>query len=88
MDIHELVPIYNHNEKGDQMSQDRNSNLVINFIIRTCIGMGIIFFANQFLSSRGSSVLVGYNALSALTVGALGLPGIALLYGIMFYQNL
>ena len=70
------------------MSNDRNSNLVVNFILRICIGMGIIFFINQFLSSQGSSVLVGYNALSALTVGVLGIPGIALLYGIMFYQNL
>jgi len=50
------------------------------------LGMGLIFFANQFLDYRNIPVSVGLNLLSFLTSGTLGIPGVGLLYGIMFYK--
>ena len=55
----------------------------INFIVRAILGVGIIFFANQFLGQKEIAVKVGINAISILTSGFLGLPGVALLYGMV-----
>lgn len=60
----------------------------INFIVRAILGMGVIFFVNQFLDYRNISVSVGLNLISLLTSGTLGLPGVCLLYGIVCYQFL
>ena len=62
---------------------ENRSSIVVNFIVRAVIGLGVIFFTNEILASRGISVAVGLNGLSLLT-----LPGVCLLYGILFYQNL
>lgn len=67
---------------------ENRSSIVVNFIVRAVIGLGVIFFANEILASKGISVAVGLNGLSLLTSGTLGLPGVCLLYGILFYQNL
>lgn len=67
---------------------ENHSSILVNFIVRAVVGMGIIFFANEFLASRGFSEAVGMNGLSLLTSGTLGIPGVCLLYGILFYQNL
>lgn len=67
---------------------ENRSSIVVNFIVRGVIGLGVIFFTNEILASRGISVAVGLNGLSLLTSGTLGLPGVCLLYGILFYQNL
>lgn len=67
---------------------ENRSSIVVNFIVRAVIGLGVIFFTNETLASRGISVAVGLNGLSLLTSGTLGLPGVCLLYGILFYQNL
>lgn len=69
------------------MSKKR-TGLVLNFMIRAIIGMGVIFFVNEYLSYRHISVSVGLNGISFLTSGFLGIPGVALLYGILFYQIL
>lgn len=61
---------------------------IINFVIRAILGMGIIFFANQYLDYRNIPVSVGLNMISFLTSGVLGIPGVGLLYGIMFYKIL
>ena len=55
----------------------------VNFIVRAILGVGIIFFANQFLGQKEIAVKVGINAISILTSGFLGLPGVALLYGMV-----
>ena len=55
----------------------------VNFIVRAILGMGIIFFANEFLTQKEIAVEVGFNAISFLVSGCLGLPGVALLYGIV-----
>ena len=64
---------------------ENRSSIVVNFIVRAVVGLGVIFFTNEILASKGISVAVG---LSLLTSGTLGLPGVCLLYGILFYQNL
>ena len=55
----------------------------INFIVRAILGMGVIFFANQFFVHKQMALEVGFNAVSFLVSGFLGLPGIAMLYGIV-----
>ena len=74
-------------EKGSAMSEQRPS-LILNFLIRALLGLAIIFFINEFLSSKGVDICVGINGISFLTSGVLGIPGVALLYGIMVYQTL
>lgn len=54
----------------------------VNFIVRAILGMGIIFFANQFFVHKEIALKVGFNAVSFLVSGCLGLPGVAMLYGI------
>lgn len=61
---------------------------VINFFIRAIVGMALIFFINQFVLPSDSSINVGLNAVSFLTSGSLGIPGVCLLYGIMCYKIL
>lgn len=61
---------------------------VINFFIRAVIGMALIFFINQYVIPDDSSINVGMNAVSFLTSGSLGIPGVGLLYGIMWYRIL
>ena len=58
---------------------------ILNFMLRAVFGMIAIFLINSLLTSRGLGEGVGINPLSLLTSGALGLPGIALLYGVHFY---
>lgn len=55
----------------------------INFIVRAILGMGVIFFANQFFLHKEISLEVGFNAVSFFVSGFLGLPGVAMLYGIV-----
>ena len=62
--------------------KEKNSFLV-KFMIRAICGFAIIFFANQFFVHRGIDLKVGFNAVSLVASGALGLPGVAMLYGIV-----
>ena len=50
--------------------------------------MGLIFFINQYLEYKGISLSVGLNGISFLTSGLLGIPGVAMLYGILAYKIL
>ena len=43
-------------------------------------------FVNEFLDGQGISACVGMNPITFLTSGSFGFPGVALLYGITFYQ--
>ncbi|SHK02397.1 pro-sigmaK processing inhibitor BofA family protein [Hespellia stercorisuis] len=67
---------------------ERVTELAVNFIVRSIVGMGIIFLLNEFLKTRGMDVMVGLNAASFLTSGTLGIPGVGLLYGIALYKIL
>lgn len=56
---------------------------LVNFMVRAILGMGIIFFANQYFLHKEIALEVGFNAVSFLISGCLGLPGVAMLYGIV-----
>lgn len=58
------------------------------FILRAIFGMILIYGINQYFTYQGISLSVGLNAISFLTSGSLGFPGVALLYGIMALQFL
>lgn len=60
--------------------------IAVNFLVRAIVGLAIIFFVNEYLDGQGISVSVGMNPVTFLTSGTLGIPGVALLYGITFYQ--
>lgn len=62
---------------------EKKSHFWVNFTVRAILGMGIIFFANQFFVHKEIALQVGFNAVSFLTAGFLGLPGVAMLYGIV-----
>ena len=70
------------------MEGNKWGNMVVNFVIRAILGMGLIYFINQYLLPGDNALNVGLNAVSFLTSGSLGIPGVCLLYGILFYQNL
>ncbi len=70
------------------MEGNKWGNIVVNFVIRAILGMGLIYFINQYLLPGDNALNVGLNAVSFLTTGSLGIPGVCLLYGILFYQNL
>ena len=62
------------------------TKIIVNFLIRGIIGLAIIFFVNEFLDGQEISACVGMNPITFLTSGSFGFPGVALLYGITFYQ--
>lgn len=68
--------------------EKEHSGFVINFIIRVVIGLGLIFFINEYLSYKQIEVAVGINPVSAAVSGLLGVPGVVLLYGILVYKLL
>ena len=68
--------------------EQRPVSFLVKFIMRAIIGMGLIFFINQYIIPQEAAWKVGLNAVSFLTSGTLGIPGVCLLYGILIYQNL
>jgi len=63
------------------------SDLILNFFVRMIVGVTLIFFINQFLASKDIALSVGINLVTAVTSGTLGVPGVCLLYGIVFYKG-
>ena len=66
----------------------RRAEIVLNFMVRTVLGVMAICFFNMLLAGAKIPGAVGLNPISILTVGSLGTGGVALLYGIMFYSML
>lgn len=64
---------------------EKGVRIMVNFFVRIIVGIALVFFVNEFMSSQGISVQVGINPITVLTSGILGVPGVALLYGISFY---
>ena len=62
---------------------EEKKQFLVNFMARAIFGMGIIFFANQIFAYKEIALEVGFNAVSFLVSGCLGLPGVAMLYGIV-----
>jgi len=58
---------------------------LLNFGIRAVFGMIAIFLINSWMSDAGLELTVGINPVSFVTSGVLGVPGIALLYGLRWY---
>ena len=61
---------------------------VINFVLRGIMGMLEIYFLNMILAMSTFGVSIGYNLYTFLISGIMGLPGVALMYGIHFYMML
>ncbi len=68
--------------------ENKLTSVIVNFVMRAIIGMGLIYFINQYMLPDDNTLNVGLNAVSFLTTGSLGIPGVCLLYGILFYQTL
>ena len=67
---------------------EKRPGFIVNFFVRAFVGVCMIFFVNEFLAYQGINVAVGMNLFSILTSGTLGIPGVALLYGISVYHIL
>jgi inhibitor of the pro-sigma K processing machinery len=57
--------------------------ILVNFMVRAIVGIAIIYYLNQFLEQKEILISVGINGISFSVAGLLGLPGVALLYGIV-----
>ena len=68
------------------MSQ-RCSNFMINFLIRMAVGVMLILVINGFFVSKEIPVRVGLNPITMAASGTLGVPGVALLYDVAFYER-
>lgn len=68
--------------------EGRLTTIIVNFILRAVLGMGLIFFINQYILPDENTLKVGMNVISFLTSGTLGIPGVCLLYGILVYRSL
>ncbi len=66
----------------------KNAEIVLNFFVRTILGVMGIYMMNMLLAQMGIAGSVGINPISVLTVGSLGTGGLGLLYGILFYNML
>lgn len=61
---------------------------VINLVMRSILGTIAIYFVNAALEKAGISLGVGINAVTVLTSGILGFPGVLGLYAIGIYKIL
>lgn len=64
---------------------EKGVRIMVNFFVRVVVEIALVFFINEFMSLQGVPVQVGINPITVLTSGILGVPGVALLYGISFY---
>ncbi len=60
----------------------------VNFILRSAVGMLAVYVVNSIFMNGQIPLSVGMNAISFLTSGILGIPGVFLLYGIQAYHFL
>lgn len=60
---------------------------ILNFLLRGILGMLLIYFGNLFLAEYLPENGPGYNLLTFLVCGFLGVPGVFLLYGILLYMH-
>lgn len=66
----------------------RKAEIVLNFVVRSILGILAIYVINKMFAGAGIEVAAGMNAINVLTVGSLGTGGLALVYGILFYNML
>jgi len=61
---------------------------LLNVVMRSVLGAIAIYFINMGLGSMGVFPGIGINAVTVLTSGILGFPGLFLLFGIYFYKSM
>lgn len=61
---------------------------LLNVFMRGILGTVAIYFVNSALAAVGISLGVGINAVTVLTSGVLGLPGLLALYCLGIYRML
>lgn len=61
---------------------------LLNILLRCILGTIAIYFLNAALNAAGISLGVGINAVTVLTSGILGFPGLLALYGFGIYKIL
>ncbi|MDE7251493.1 MAG: pro-sigmaK processing inhibitor BofA family protein [Acetatifactor sp.] len=61
---------------------------LLNVFMRGILGTVGMYFINSALATAGISLGVGINAVTVLTSGILGLPGLVALYGLGIYKLL
>ena len=61
------------------------AEVMLNFGIRAVFGMIAVYLINSWMSGVGMEATVGINPFSFMITGFLGVPGVALLYGLRFY---
>lgn len=61
---------------------------LLNVVLRSILGTVAMYFVNSMLAMLGVSLGVGINAVTILTSGILGLPGLVALYGLGIYRLL
>lgn len=62
----------------------RKNEWIINFVLRIVMGIIVIYTGNLVFGYYGVDVSVAINPISILVSGFLGIPGIAVLYGINY----
>ncbi len=60
----------------------RRMDLVVGFILRAVSGVVCIYVVNQIMLRVGFGGTLGWNPITVLTSGFLGIPGLIALYGI------
>ena len=60
----------------------KKAEWLLNFALRGIMGTISIYFINMGVTFLGFATVVGINAVSILTTGILGIPGIVMLYGL------
>ncbi|MDF2542595.1 MAG: putative rane protein [Herbinix sp.] len=65
----------------------RRPDLIVNFMLRVCIGTTGIYLMDLVFRLKGYDITVGINGATLLTNGLLGLPGFLLLYGMAIYYS-
>ena len=58
-------------------------SVFLNFLLRIVYGFVAVYLTNLGLAHLGISIFVGFNPVTALTLGSLGISGFFLLYGVM-----
>ncbi|MDD3368611.1 MAG: pro-sigmaK processing inhibitor BofA family protein [Lachnospiraceae bacterium] len=60
----------------------------LHILLRSVVGTACIYFLNQILFDLGYGGGININPCTVLTSGILGIPGVAVLYGINFFFSL
>ena len=66
----------------------RKGEWILNICLRAVLGTIAIYFLDFYLLKQGIDLGIGINAVTVLTSGILGFPGVAAIFGIGIYNFL